>query len=296
MVKSRTFLNFSRFFEIFIDGIHDVGFGVEAGCVIGASDERAGGDVPESFVSGDLFVTGEIIRVDESDDRQVIFRRAEILSHGEDGDTVSEKIVHGFENFVFGFSETEHDAAFGGDFAVNHFLGSLQDAQGAAVLGTEADEGREAFDGFQVVPEDVRTGIHHGAQGRFLFVEIGGEHFDDRRWAGFTDGSDDIGEVGCGSIGQIVARDHSDHGVLELHMDDGIGDMGGFFRIQGQGLGCFGSTEAAGACTTISGDHESSCFLAPAFVPVRAVGFFTDGEELFTFNQVFDIPELLATG
>src|SRR6266404_1831944 len=50
--------------------------------VIRAAHERTGRDVLESFFARDLAVEVELLRRDESDDRQMIRRRPQILAHG----------------------------------------------------------------------------------------------------------------------------------------------------------------------------------------------------------------------
>ena len=54
---------------------------MKVGRVIGAADERAGGDVQESFGAGDAAVVIELRRRDVFDDGKVFWRGAKILTH-----------------------------------------------------------------------------------------------------------------------------------------------------------------------------------------------------------------------
>ena len=58
----------------------EVEFRFEVGGVVGTADEWAGSDVAEAFAFGDDLEVGELVRVDVLDDREVLFRGAEVLS------------------------------------------------------------------------------------------------------------------------------------------------------------------------------------------------------------------------
>ena len=83
----------------------------------------------------------------------------------------------------------------GRDVSVDHLLRLFQDGEGALVFRAGADERGEAFDGFEVVVEDVRAGVHHQLQCPVAVVEIGDEDFDDDVWIYLADGLDCFAEM-----------------------------------------------------------------------------------------------------
>lgn len=126
--------------EVGFDGLEDIEFRAEIGGVVRRADERAGGNVSETFFQSDAFVICESVWVDVFDDGQVFRRGAEVLTKGEDGDVVGEKVVHCGENLVVALAEAEHDAGFGGNVPFDHPLRLFQDGEGALVLGSGANK------------------------------------------------------------------------------------------------------------------------------------------------------------
>ena len=257
----------------------EVEFRFEVGGVVGAADEGAGGDVAEALAFGDDLEVGELVRVDVFDDGEVLFRRAEVLAEGEDGDAGVAEVVHGLEDFGFGFAEAEHDAAFGGDLAAGHFFGAFEDVETAVVLGAAADERGEALDGFEVVIEDVGAGVDDGLEGVIAAVEVRDEDFDDDAGVFAADGFDGACEVEGTAVLEVVAGDGGDDDMIEVHAFGGFGDAVWFVGFEGEGLGGFDGAEAAGAGAAIACDHEGGGSLAPAFPAVGALSFLADRVE-----------------
>lgn len=182
----------------------------------------------EAFCDGDFFVLGELIRVDEVDDGEVLGGGAEVLAEGEDGDVVGEEVVHGGEDFLVALAEAKHDAGFCGDVSADHLFGFFKDGEGALVFGAGADEGGEALDGFEVVVEDVGACVHDHLEGPITVVKVGDEDFDDDGGVGGADGADGFPEVLCSAVFEVVSGDGGDDDVLEVHAGCGLCDAGGF--------------------------------------------------------------------
>ena len=221
---------------------------------------------------------------------------AQVLPQRQDRDAVLQQIVHGAEKLFFRFPQAQHDAALGRHFAVHALQSHPENAQGPPVLGAEADNGREAFHRLQIVSENMRTGRHQRLDGGGLLIQVRGKHFNDRGRAGFSDGPNYLGEMRGGAVRQIIPGDHGNYGVAQLHVHDGFRHVLRFFRIQRAGLGRAGGAESAGARAPFSGNHERGRTLVPTFITVGAVCFFTDGEEVFAFHKLLDVPEFPAVG
>lgn len=112
--------------EVSFDGVQNIEFGAEIGCVVRGANEWTGCAVAEAFVEGDLFVFRKLIRVDVFDDWKMFRCWAEVLTEGQDGDVMFQEIVHRLEDFVVTFAKSKHDAGFGGDVTVDHVLGFFQ--------------------------------------------------------------------------------------------------------------------------------------------------------------------------
>lgn len=125
--------------------------------------------MPEPFGAGYFLIPREVVRMDVPDHRQVVTRGPQILAQGQHRDTVFQQIVHGLEQLVLRFSQAQHDTALGRHFPVYAVQRHFQDAQGAAVLGTEAHDGGKAFHRFQIVAENVRAPQPSASGWRRLF-------------------------------------------------------------------------------------------------------------------------------
>ena len=129
----------------------------------------------EAFLEGDLLVTVESLGSDIFDDGEVFGRRPEVLPEREHGDFGGAEIIEGGHDFLFGFSEAEHDPGFGGDLSgsAGELFGALQDVKRAVVFRPGTDERGEALYGLEVVIEDVGAGVDYGLEGIVLGIEIG---------------------------------------------------------------------------------------------------------------------------
>ena len=65
---------------------------------------RAGFDVLEAHCLSQELVFGKLVRMDISNDGQVIARGLEVLPEGENVRTLRGKLLHGGANFVFFFA------------------------------------------------------------------------------------------------------------------------------------------------------------------------------------------------
>lgn len=158
-------------------------------------------------------------------------------------------------------------------------------------MGAGADEGGEAFDGFEVVIEDVGAGVHDHMKGPVAIVEIRDEDLDDDAGIDAADGGDGVPKM-CGSaIAEIIPGDCGDDDVLEIHAGGGLGDAVRFIGLEGIRAGGFHSAESAGAGAFIPGDHEGGGAFAPTFPAVRALGFLADGDEFEIRDEGFRGPE-----
>ena len=277
--------------KIGIHGFHDIQLGAESCIVVGGADERTAGHVAEALGEGYLAQLIEHLGPDIVDDRQMSGRGAQVLAHGEHGHAMLTEVIHGAFNFLAGLTQTEHDTALGHHAAGRHFQRTLQHVQGKAVLGTEAYHGREPLHRLQIVIENMRGGIHDHGQSILISAEVGGEYLEHGLRAQLTDAADDFGNVRCAAIGQVIARHHGDHGVVQVHVSHALGNLTGLLRVERFGLGRAGGAEAAGAGAHITACHERGRAVAPAFATVRTHGFLAHSHQAVILDEVLHLFE-----
>ena len=153
------------------------------------------------------------------------------------------------------------------------------------ILGTGTHERSEAFDGFEVMIEDVWASIHDHLQGPVAIIEIGYEHLDDDAGVDGADGLDGFLEMLGTSITEVIAGHCGDDDVAQFHASGGLGDAERLVFFQGVRLGGFDGAKSAGTGAFFASYHESGCALTPAFPAVRALSFFADGDEFEICDQ-----------
>jgi len=81
--------------------------------------------VLEAHGLAEHFVFGEFVRMHVADDGQMFASGLQVLSEREDVRILRGEILHGSEDFILFFSESEHQASFGRNFRMR-FLGTAQ--------------------------------------------------------------------------------------------------------------------------------------------------------------------------
>jgi len=93
------------------------GFGLIEG-VVGRSNERARFNMLETHPLAQNPIFRKFIRVDVANYREMFARRLKVLAQGEDVSALCGQFLHRGENFVFFFTETQHEPSLGGDVGV----------------------------------------------------------------------------------------------------------------------------------------------------------------------------------
>ena len=106
--------------------------------VVGRANQRAGLDVFDAHGFAEALEFGELVGMHVALDGQVLGRGLHVLAESEDVRALRGDVLHGGENFVAGFSETEHHSGFCGD-AGRHFSRATKQFEGAFVHGAFAN-------------------------------------------------------------------------------------------------------------------------------------------------------------
>ena len=121
---------------------------------------------------------------------------------------------------------------------------------------------------------------HAKLEGKVLIIKVRGKHFDDDAGVVTANGLDDILEMLGASVTQIITCHSGDHNVFELHALACFSDPLGFVGFEGVRARCFYGTETTGTSALLTSDHEGGRTMTPALPAIRALSFFTDGDQI----------------
>lgn len=248
---------------------------------VATTNEGAGGDVEEAQAFGKglkvLKGSGRDVLVDT----EVVRGRLKVLAEREKVDMSGAKITHGLHEFLFSFTEAEHDGRLGVDSRVE-FLDGFEDTKGLVVSGAGIPyPGGKGASGFDVVVEDVGMGMDNGAKSVKIVLEVGNEDFDEDMGVFVADGPDSLGEVLRPAVGEVITVDGGEDDVVEVKLLESVGDVMRFEGVdKAFGIAGFDVAEAAATGTGVPEKHDGGGAAAPAFVEVGAVGFFANGVEV----------------
>ena len=134
-------------------------------------------------------------------------------------------------------------------------------------------------DRLEVVVEHVGPDVEQQPERIERSLGVGDQRLD--RGAG-PDGADRLdaaGDVGHPAVGEIVAGDHRQHDVVEIHATHRLGDARRLVECRRQRLACVDEAEAAGAGAAVTEQHQRRRAVGPAFRQVRAAGVLAHGDE-----------------
>ena len=120
-------------------------------------------------------------------------------------------------------AQADHDPGLGEHVRVEGF-GLAEDGLRPLVVVLRLDELEQPRHGLDVVVEDFRAGIHHHAQRLQAALEIRDEHLDRAAGMELADAADDHGKDRRAAVLAVVPVDAGDHGVLQIHGLDRLGD------------------------------------------------------------------------
>ena len=214
----------------------------------------------------------------------------QVLADSEDIHIPAPEVGHGLLDLLHGVAQSHHQAGFGQDFRAE-LPGVDQSGPGGFVGALGLDGFEQPGNGFQVVVEDIRPGVHDDLEGFQAALEIRDEYFHGALRAKLPDPADDHGKDRRPAVAALVAVDAGDNSVLQIHGLDRLGDPLGFIPVQGAGLPVFHITELAGPGADIPQQQEGGSARAPAFTPVGAERFLADSMQGLILHQGTDFME-----
>ena len=87
------------------------------------------------------------------------------------------------------------------------------------------------------------------------------------------------------AVSEVVAVDGRDHGMFEIEMFDGLGDVGRFHRVEVHRLAFIDRAESAMPRAGVAAEHKCRGLVRPAFKDIRAFRFLADGVQIKPVDQ-----------
>lgn len=125
--------------------------------VIAGPNKGSTCDVGETHFLGLPANLGELIRMNESLDGQMLGARLQILAYGQEVNAGIAKVGKRLQDFFVGFAESEHDSALR-DGRRESLFDVAQNFEADGITGSSADSTLKSSDRFNVMVEDVRLG------------------------------------------------------------------------------------------------------------------------------------------
>ncbi|GAA3305919.1 hypothetical protein GCM10020295_60870 [Streptomyces cinereospinus] len=130
-------------------------------------------------------------------------------------------------------------------------------------------------------------------------LKSGGEQFD-LGAAGLAGGglgvdlADGLGVQPGAAVGQVVAGDAGDGGVVQVHGDHGLADPAGLVAVERLGPAGVDLAEVAAPGALVAADEEGGLAVLPALVDVRAAGLLADRVQALALHEVLHLGVLGA--
>ena len=205
------------------------------------------------------------------------------------------QVSHRLVDLLLRLAEPNHEPALRQPVRVE-FLGVPEHLERTLELRLRPDGRVEARDRLDVVVERVGRGIYDGHYRGAVPLEVGGEDLDGAAGDLIPDLPDHGGEDRGAAVGELVAVDARDDGVLEAHLLRGVGDAVGLVEVELCRLAGQNGAEAAGTGTDVAEDHERRRLVVPALPDVRAAGLLADRVQVEPAHGLLDVPIDLAVG
>ena len=172
---------------------------------------------------------------------------------------------------------------------------ALEQLEAPRVLAARARHAVEPRHRLGVVVQDVGPRVEHGAQRRFLALEVGNQHLDAAVGHPRLDLADRVGEDRRAAVGQVVAIDRRDDGVAQAHRLHRFGDAHRLVEVERGRPAVLHGAVGAGARAHVAEDHEGGGAVVPALADVRAVRVLADRVELQVAHDALEPEVVLRT-
>ena len=166
--------------------------------------------------------------------------------------------------------------------------------QRPGVPGRRADRPLQPGDRLDVVVEHVGPDGEQQRQRRVVAPGVGDERLDPCRRAAVADRLDAGRHVRHAAVGEIVTRHHREHGVVEAHPIDRLGDARRFVGGRRERMPGVDEAEPARPGAAFAEHHERGRAVGPALRQVGAAGVLAHGDEAEVAHRLLERHHLRA--
>ena len=267
--------------------------------VVAGPDERRGLHVLEAERQGLGLHVRELVGRVVALEGEVVGRRPQVLADGEDVAVDRAERLEALRHLLAGLAQAHHQAALGVRLVAvlgGVDLRPLEDGQRPVPARALADGPLEPLHRLQVVVEDVRARLHHGAERLLLAVEVRDQDLHAHERAAGADLADRRREGAGAAVGQVVAGDAGHHDVVEAHGGDRLGDAARLVVVEPGGPARLDGAEPAGPGADVAQDHHRRGALVPALAHVGADRLLADRVEVQAAQQALEVVVVVARG
>src|SRR5206468_2899697 len=149
--------------------------------------------------------------------------------------------------------------------------------QSAFVARTGANGPIEPRNRFDVVVQDIGTGIEHNLQGFVYPLKVGDQNFDAAIWSCPADFANGFRKNAGAAKIVIISIHAGDDGMLKAESSHSFGHAAWLVPIERQRLSLWDGTKTAAASADVAEEHERRRSVVPALSDVGALRGLADG-------------------
>jgi hypothetical protein len=132
---------------------------------------------------------------------------------------------------------------------------------------------------FDIVSEDVRTGVDQDLQVRLVSLEVADEGLDAQIWASNPGLGNGVGPNRSAAISEVIPVNRRNNNVPQACFGQHLGDAARLVKVSDSRSPRFDITKAAGAGAGVPENHDCGGTAAPALANIGARRFLANGME-----------------
>ena len=211
----------------------------------------------------------ELRRFHPTHHREVVLRRAEVLTDGDDVHPDRSQVGKEAIDLADRLAETDHQSGLDGQPCG---LRPSQHSKASCVAGGRAHGPLQTRNRLHVVVEHIRAHVEQSLLRCRIALCVADQRLDPGARAAFADRDHTRRHVGHAAVVEVVAGHHREHRMLQIHGSDRLGNAARFVGLGRLRLARVDEAEAASPGAAFSEHHERRGTVGPTIAEVRAAG------------------------